>query len=547
MLGRLLHWVRSRLKSGSASTNGSWQPGKDSEAILHLLIDGIADYAIFLLDTEGLIQSWSPAAERIFGYKRDEIIGQPYDCLFPTAHRGEGRPGVELRFAGVHGRFEDTALRQRRDGSPFWAETVICPLLDALGHRRGYSNVTRDITERRLAESALRQKDEELHQARKMEAIGRLAGGVAHDFNNLITGIIGLSEDVRDQLPFEDPKREDLEEILKAATRASRLTRQLLAFGRRQMAAPQVLNMNAVIRDMEKMLRRLLGADVELVFDLAPSLGAIRVDPSHLEQVLVNLMVNARDAMPSGGRIRMETRDRRVDQAHPIPTAPAGEYVSLRVEDTGTGMNDETISHLFEPFFTTKEKDKGTGLGLATVYGIVKQNRGEILVESEIGKGTAFTVLFPKVYETALPVPGSPSDIPVAAGERILLVDDEPIVRHAAERALGKRGYEVVTADSPEAALALAAKHPGAFDLLLTDLVMPGMSGQDLAKRLREGSPRIAVLFMSGYSEDLAVNRGMLGDGAAFIEKSFSPDLLAAKVAEVLAARHSSPSKRSHD
>jgi len=389
----------------------------------------------------------------------------------------------------------------------------------------------RDVTERRVLER-------QFLQVQKMEAVGRLAGGVAHDFNNLLTAILGYADLLLDGLPTLSPLRPDLEEIRKAANRAGALTRQLLAFSRKQVLEMRVLDLNELVADMDKMLRRLLGEDIDVLTKLDPALGAVRADAGQLEQVIVNLAVNARDAMPDGGRLTIETRNTELDDSYVrehVPVQP-GRYVMLAVSDTGTGMSAETMSHVFEPFFTTKEPGKGTGLGLATVYGIVKQSGGYVWCYSERGEGggTTFKVYLPRVDA---PVDQLPARVPLPrtpGSETILLVEDEASLRALTRRLLERHGYMVLEAGSADAALALAREHVGPIHLLLADVVLPGASGPTLADELLSRCADLKVLFMSGYTEDAIVHRGVLAPNTAFINKPFSAEGLAAKVREVL-------------
>jgi two-component system, cell cycle sensor histidine kinase and response regulator CckA len=382
--------------------------------------------------------------------------------------------------------------------------------------------------------------EQQLIQSQKMEAVGRLAGGVAHDFNNLLTAISGYNELVLSQLPPGDPRRGHAEEIRRAADRAAGLTQQLLAYSRRQVLEPKVLDLNAVVSSMEKMLRRLIGEDVELATMQQPGLWPVRADPGQLEQVVLNLAVNARDAMPRGGRLQIATGNVAVDAASALSGVALvpGDYAVLTVADNGLGMTPEVKARLFEPFFTTKEKGKGTGLGLSTVYGIVKQSGGYIWVDSEPGRGTAFRVYLPRCHaepDRLEPPPASPEST-TAGSETILLVEDEPEVRNLVEKLLAMQGYTVLVAASPSEALQLCEKERRRIDLLLTDVVMPDMSGRELARRLEPSRPEMRVLYMSGYTEDAIGRHGVLDPEIAFLQKPFSPDALARKVREGLGA-----------
>ncbi|MGB2621312.1 MAG: response regulator, partial [Candidatus Acidiferrum sp.] len=378
---------------------------------------------------------------------------------------------------------------------------------------------------------------QQLRQAQKMEAVGRLAGGVAHDFNNLLMVIKGHSELLMNELPPADPLSRKISHIDRAADRATALTKQLLAFSRMQVLQPRVMNLNGVVEDMGKLLPRLIGEDVELGIRTTPDLGAIRADASQMEQIIMNLAVNARDAMPTGGRLIIETSnaelDRTYNSAHPI--VKPGRYVLLAVSDTGTGMDADTQAHIFEPFFTTKEQGKGTGLGLATVYGVVKQSEGFIWVYSEVGKGTSFKIYLPRVDQTEdKSIAMAPlADVPRGT-ETILLAEDEQDVREVAREFLESGGYTVIEAQSGAEALRLAAEHKGAIDLLVTDMVMPGMTGKELARRLQHQHSGISVIYMSGYSEQTAAETARVDPDMRLLTKPFSRGSILRAVRESL-------------
>jgi len=389
----------------------------------------------------------------------------------------------------------------------------------------------RDVTERRSLER-------QLLQAQKMEAVGRLAGGIAHDFNNVLTAILGYVDLLLDGLPTLSPLRPDIQEIRTAAERAAGLTRQLLAFSRKQVLQMRTLDLNELLTDIDKLLRRLLREDIDMVTKLDPRLGAVRADSGQLEQVVVNLAVNARDAMPGGGRLTIETRNAELDEAYTrehVPVRP-GRYVMFALSDTGTGMSPETMAHLFEPFFTTKEAGKGTGLGLATVYGIVTQSGGYVWCYSELGHGTTFKVYLPRVDEPVDPLPVRVAARSTRGSETVLVVEDEPGLRALTRRVLEKHGYTVLEAATADAAAALARDYPRPIHLLLADVVLPGGSGRALADALLSQRADVRVLFMSGYTEDAIVHRGVLAANTPFLHKPFSADTLTAKVREVLDA-----------
>jgi PAS domain S-box-containing protein len=417
------------------------------------------------------------------------------------------------------------------EGAVIWLRDIIHVVRDADGKVTKLRGLMVGITERK-------QLEEQLRQSQKMEAIGRLAGGIAHDFNNLLTIISGYSDLLQENLKEGDRMRAHVDEIKKASLRAATLTRQLLAFSRSQVLAPQVLDLNSVVANVEKMLRRLIGEDVELVTVLGGDLGRIKADPGQLEQVIMNLVVNARDAMPQGGKLTIETADVELDDAYARShmTVEPGRYVMLGVSDTGTGMDRETQAHIFEPFFTTKEKGKGTGLGLATVYGIIKQSGGYVWVYSEPGQGATFKIYLPRIEAPAAAAAASPSLSPSQGHETILLAEDEPALRALARRVLESKGYKVLEARNGEDALIVADQNPGMVDLLLTDVVMPGMSGRELAEQLHFKNRNLKVLYMSGYTDDAIVHHGVLGSGMAFLQKPFTPEGMARRVRDVLDA-----------
>jgi two-component system cell cycle sensor histidine kinase/response regulator CckA len=489
--------------------------------------------AIALFGPDGAILYGSPATTRILGYDLSEFVGgNALDLIHP-----EDRDVVvgRLTEAMAHPRVRvDVASRVRhKDGSWRYLEGIFTNLLDDPSVAAIVNNY-RDATERRSLQ-------EQVIQAQKMEAVGRLAGGVAHDFNNILTAIGGYTDLLLADLPLDDPRRQDVDEIHKAADRAAALTQQLLAFSRRQVMQPKVIDLNALVSNVERLLRRLLGEDVLLATVLAPDVGRVRADPGQLEQVIVNLAVNSRDAMPAGGRLTIETRNVDLDAAYATEhrTVAPGPYVVLAVSDTGSGMSEAIQSHMFEPFFTTKDMGKGTGLGLATVYGIVKQSGGNIWVYSEVGHGTTIKVYLPRVDAPAEPLaPTAPVAREILRGtETILLVEDEPAVRAVTRQLLARGGYTVLEAHDGQAAIAMIDRGGSPLiNLVLTDVVMPGMSGRALADRLATLCPGVRVLFMSGYTDDAIVRHGMLEPGLAYLQKPFRPEALLRKVREVLNA-----------
>jgi PAS domain S-box-containing protein len=417
------------------------------------------------------------------------------------------------------------------DGRRSWLRTSKVPLYDAGGKVVGVLGIYDDIT-------TVRQLEGQYRQAQKMEAIGTLAAGVAHDFNNALSVILGLTDLVLMDMAVGDPRRPDLELVRKAATEAAGLTRQLLAFSRQQVLQPRVLDLNEVVTGAERMLRRLIGEDIVLATALASKGGRVKTDPGQLESVIMNLVVNARDAMPGGGKLTIATANVTLDagyvEAHP-PVTP-GRYVLLSVSDTGVGMDAETRRRLFEPFFTTKEKGKGTGLGLATVYGIVKQSGGFIWVYSERGAGTTFKIYLPRVEESVAAAEPPPSSASLSGTETVLLAEDGPMVRASTRSILERHGYTVLEAPNGTAALELAASHAGPLDLLLTDVIMPGMGGGELARRVQARRSETRVLYISGYTDDAVVRHGVLERGDAYLEKPFTSERLLRRVRQVLDA-----------
>jgi two-component system, cell cycle sensor histidine kinase and response regulator CckA len=464
---------------------------------------------------------WSAETLRIFGLEPGAFDGR-VETFYAMVHPEDVAAVQEASRAATAGEapYDIDHRILRADGSVRWVHEDADVLRDAEGRATSLIGTVQDITDRRRLE-------EQLVQSQKMEAIGRLAGGIAHDFNNLLTAIIGYADLLARRVKETPRLLNNVQEILEAAERAAGLTRQLLAFSRKQVLQPRVLSLNVAVADMQTMLRRLIGEDVQLVAALDPALGQARADPSQLEQVILNLAVNARDAMPQGGRLTLETANAELED---------GRYVSLSVSDTGVGMDAEVRKHLFEPFFTTKGPGKGTGLGLATVYGIVAQSGGSILVESEPGRGTTFKVFLPRVDEPLASHAG-PEALPPAGGtETVLVAEDEDGVRSLICEILGELGYDVREAARPEAAIK-AFSAGGEVHLLLTDVVMPGMNGPQLAARLAALRPGLRVLYMSGYTGDSVALQGVLEQGTHLLQKPFTPDALARKVREVLDGR----------
>jgi two-component system, cell cycle sensor histidine kinase and response regulator CckA len=426
----------------------------------------------------------------------------------------------------------------RKDGTKAFNEISVSLIRDSEGKPIGFRGIARDVTERKHAEIEMVTLQEQLRQSQKMEAIGQLAGGVAHDFNNLLTVIHGYSELILTSLDENSRLRQDVQEIIHASERASSLTRQLLAFSRKQVLQPKVLDLNAHVFDMDKMLRRMIGENIELMTLLAKDLGRIKADPGQIEQVILNLAVNARDAMLNGGKLTIETANIELDENYArshIGVTP-GHYVMLSVSDTGVGIAREVKERIFEPFFTTKEKGKGTGLGLSTVFGIIQQSGGNIWVYSEPGLGTTFKIYLPRIEEdTESLKPSAVSTKSLQGSETILLVEDEEIVRKLACTILQKNGYKVLEAPNGEEALRIVQGQNGnPIHLLVTDVVMPGMSGRQLADLLERLRPEMKILYISGYTDNAIVHHGVLEKGIDYIQKPFTIEGLARKVREVL-------------
>jgi len=503
----------------------------NSEAMVLALLES-ASQGIVSIDPRGRIVLANHRAEEMFGYTREELLGARIEILLPEskrpAHSRQRDDYFQRPRARPMGIGMDLSGR-RKDGKEFPVEVS----LSTVETEEGTFAIAfvSDITHRK-------QLEEQLLHAQKMEAVGRLAGGVAHDFNNMLTVISGYNRMILDELSPMDPLRGNAEEVLKAADRAAALTNQLLAFSRRQIMRPCVINVNKVIANTQKMLLRLIGEDIQLVLQPSLDVANIRADPSHIEQAIVNLAVNSRDAMPTGGRITIETANAHLDENYArthLGVRP-GNFVMIAVSDTGHGMDSETRRHIFEPFFTTKERGKGTGLGLATVYGMVKQSGGDIWVYSELGQGTTFKLYFPAVPDSETESGGDDGEQPKARGnETILVVEDEKAVRDLTVKMMQQVGYKVLAAASGAEAIEISRSFSGHIALLLTDVVMPNMSGRQLADVLLVARPGIRVLYLSGYTENTVVHHGVLDAGVDFLPKPFSREVLAKKVREILA------------
>ncbi|HXA94384.1 MAG TPA: CHASE domain-containing protein [Candidatus Dormibacteraeota bacterium] len=511
----------------------------ESEARHRAVLESAMD-AFVGMDRGGSITEFNPAAERMFGRPRADVLGRELaSVIIPPAFREAHRAGLARYLATgqtalLGGRIEVTALRS--DGTEFPVELTVTR--SGIADPPAFNAYIRDLTDQKRAEAARGSLEMQLQQAQKMEAVGRLAGGVAHDFNNLLTVITGRAHMLLSRLRPGEPLHRDVELIQKTSQRAVALTSQLLAFSRKQVVQPRVLELGPLVTELAPMLQRMIGEDLELLVEPVEGSGRVKVDPSQMQQVLMNLVVNARDAMPGGGRITVSIRDLEVDEATALsqPNLPPGSYTTLVVRDTGTGMSAETAAHVFEPFFTTKDQGKGTGLGLSTVYGIVEQSRGHIEVQSELGHGTTFTIHLPRVEEPLAPGQSTETGRRLRTTARtVLVVDDEPEVLELASEILRRVGYSVLEAADGGAALEVAGRHEGEIHLLVTDMVMPGMSGRDLAERLRGLRATLRVLYISGYVQDPAARVALASEHSAFVAKPFTPELLTDRVRELLA------------
>jgi PAS domain S-box-containing protein len=492
-----------------------------------------ANDAIVSVDASARIVFWNRRAHSVFGHTEQDAIGQPLSMLIAESD-GEIRRYLASGDDQWLGRTIELTGR-RRDGGPVPLELSLSTWKS--GEASFYTAVIRDITERRQSQEVLHQREEQLRQSQKMEAVGRLAGGIAHDFNNLLTAILGYTDFLIEDVAPES--RQDVEGIRKAGQSAAALTRQLLAFSRRQILQPEVLDLNLIVANTDKLLRRLIGEDIEVLMSLAADLPPIKADPGQIEQIVLNLAVNARDAMPNGGTLTIQTTraEPAASESGGDPSEPTGSSAVIIVSDTGCGMTEEVRSHIFEPFFTTKALGKGTGLGLATVYGIVQQSGGTIEVETEIDKGTRFRIEFPAVAGVVPAQAAKGQEPAVERGtETVLLVEDNEAVRALAREALTRRGYRLFEAVNGEEGLRIATEQGGAIDLVITDIVMPVMGGRELAARLGLLYPQLRILFTSGYTDDEILKGGTMHPGTSFIQKPFTPESLLRAVRAMLDA-----------
>ncbi|MCX6558141.1 MAG: response regulator [Candidatus Aminicenantes bacterium] len=509
---------------------------KESEAKFRSLFENSQD-VIYFSDKNGKLLEMNPAGLYLFGYELDEILRTHPEQLYSDPN--DRKPFLtQLK---NHKNLKECELKLRnKKGDILYCLETANAMLDKDGHTNGFQGIIRDISGQKRLEAERQSLEAQLFQAQKMEALGQLAGGVAHDFNNLLTGIRGFAQFAFNETPQDSPTRADLTEVLKLSKRAEALTRQLLAFSHKQTLEHEVLTINQTVKEMMNMLIRLIGKKIELDFVLAPDLGNVDADPGQLEQMLVNLTLNARDAMPGGGKLTVETANVFLDQdyarAH-IGVTP-GDYIMLAISDTGCGMDDNICPHIFEPFFTTKPPGKGTGLGLSTVYGIVKQLKGSIGVDSKPGQGTIFKIYLPRVAAAAVEkTPGAARKEP-RTPETILIVEDDAAVLQIARRAIEVCGYRVLTAASPGAAEKILAAQAEAVDLILIDVVLPEINGYQLFASWHRQYPRLRVLYMSGYMDNAIVTNDILARGLPFIQKPFTAEDLVLTILKIMGEKH---------
>ncbi len=522
----------------------------DSELSYRRLIDAVVDYAIFQLDPTGKVTTWNSGAQRIKGYAADEIIGQHFSRFYTEEDRAAGLPAKVLRQAAETGRFEAEGFRVRKDGTKFWASVVIDPIRDADGKLRGFAKVTRDITERMEAQRKLKEAEERLAASQKLDAIGQLSGGIAHDFNNLLMIVLGNLETIQRHIHqgAQNPALvRAVNNAMRGAQRASSLTSRLLAFSRRQALDPKPLNVNRFLAGLVDFLQRTLGEQIEIEIVGSAGLWQVEVDLGHFEAALVNLAINARDAMPQGGKLTIEAENSFVDDEYSRmnPEISPGRYVAISVSDTGSGMSAETLAHAFEPFFTTKDIGRGTGLGLSQVYGFVKQSGGNIKIYSELGQGTTVKMYFPR-YAGSETDQDEFQEEGVFRGEQtetILVVEDDDDLRTYLVDILRSLDYRVLVASNGPSAIKILSSDARKIDLLLTDIVMPGVNGRQVADEAQSLRPGIKVLYMTGYSRNAVIHQGRLDEGVDMLQKPVSQAELAHRIRLILDRRNPAPAE----
>ena len=522
----------------------------ESERRFRRLVESVVDYAIFQLDVGGNIATWNAGAERIKGYKADEIIGQHFSRFYREEDRAADLPARALKIAATEGRYGAEGWRVRKDGSKFFASVVIDAIRDEAGEVVGFAKVTRDVTERHEAQLKLKETQEQLVASQKMEAIGQLSGGIAHDFNNLMMIVIGNLETAQHEaIKSESNPRmtRALSNAMRGAQRASALTSRLLAFSRRQPLDPKPIDMNKFLAGASEFLQRSLGEKVQIETVGAPGLWTIEVDVTHLETTLINLAINARDAMPDGGKLTIEGVNVYADDEYHRrnPEISKGPHVCISVSDTGSGMPTDILDRAFEPFFTTKELGQGTGLGLSQVYGFIKQSGGHIKIYSEVGHGTTVKLYFPRLYGSAPEETDQEGNLVLEGTltETILIVEDDSDLRAYVSDILTGLRYRVVAASNANAALEILKDGKTAVDLLLTDVIMPGMNGRELATEALKSKPDLQVIYMTGYSRNAVVHQGRLDEGVDLLQKPVSQGELATRVRVVLDRKNSRRSR----
>ncbi|HEX4573039.1 MAG TPA: PAS domain S-box protein [Dongiaceae bacterium] len=514
---------------------------RETDQLFRRLVQGVTDYAIFMLDADGRVASWNPGAERIKGYRPEEILGQPYSRFYSEEDRVAGIPARALATAAETGRYEAEGWRVRKDGRRFWASVVLDAIRAEDGTLLGYAKVTRDATERLKSQQALEEAREALFQSQKMEAVGQLTGGVAHDFNNMLAGIIGAMELLRRRIRSARYAETDkyIDAAVASANRAASLTARLLAFGRRQSLDVKTVDINLTVGSMLDLLRRTIGETIRIETRLRPDAWPALTDANQMENALLNLAINARDAMPDGGHLTIATDNAQLDQAYVrgIEGLQPGDYIVLQVTDTGEGMAPETVARVFEPFFTTKPIGQGTGLGLSMIYGFAKQVGGHVRIVSEVGRGTSVLLYMPRSQAARSDLPQrTGGEAPAGAGETVLVVEDDPSVRMLIMDILDELGYAAIEAYDSQSALP-ALENRQRIDLLVTDVGLPGgMNGRQLAERARQLRPGLRTLFITGYAEGAAIRARFLEPGMDLVSKPFTLDGLAAKIREMIEA-----------